>query len=49
MALCSDVDPPADVLPIAASSSGRFPVNACRISTRLSKSMTCAMSFGFSR
>ena len=50
MALCSDVEPPArDLLDALLSSSAWLPVNAWRTSTRLSKSMTCAMSLGFSR
>ena len=50
MALCSDVEPPAAVWRIAALElAPGSTVNACRISTRLSKSMTCARSFGLSR
>ena len=41
----SDVEPPATVCAIADFEIGLFDVNAWRISTRLSKSITCAMSF----
>ena len=44
MALCSEVEPPGDVLRMAGSRSGTLLVNACAIDTRLSKSTTCAKS-----
>ncbi len=49
MALCSEVEPPAASCEIAVSSSPWLPVKPWRISTRLSKSMTCAMSLDLSR
>jgi hypothetical protein len=46
MALWSEVDPPAVVSRIAFSSAAASFVNVCWITTRLSKSMTCATSCG---
>ena len=44
MALYSDVEPPDEVPRMAASSAALSAVNPCAISTRLSKSITCARS-----
>ena len=49
IALWSEVEPFGTVWRIAVSRAGRSEVNCCRIETRLSKSMICAMSSGFNR